>query len=138
MWMASGCKNGELLDESVQLFSRCHLLTGSIEAGINAATLLLISGKEKEAYKRADDTARHCRQLIIENKVNTKECYAVTIAEVNLLKGRLDAAESWYRTAISKNSEISENATDNMNLLLQHLNPGKKREALIRKAVLEG
>ncbi|MCK5786955.1 MAG: DUF4071 domain-containing protein [Candidatus Sabulitectum sp.] len=137
MWMASGCEDHELLEESIRLFSRCHLITGSVEAGINSATLLLLSGKEKEAVKRADDTARHCRQLIIENNVNHKECYAETVAEVNLLKGRLDAAESWYKTAISKNEKISENAIDNMNLLLEYLIPEEEIETRIREAVAE-
>ncbi len=135
MWMASSCKDYSLLEEAIQLFSRCHLLTGSIEAGINSATLLLLSGKEKEAYKRADDTARHCRQLIIENDSLQHESYAVTIAEVNLLRGRLEAAESWYKTALSQSSEVSEYVLDNINLLLNYLVPEPEMEIRIRETL---
>ncbi len=134
-WMTSGCKDLTLLEEAIYLFSRCHLLTGSIEAGINSATLLLLSGKQEEAYHRADDTARHCRQLIIENDTQHEEQYAVTIAEGNLLRGRLEAAESWYRTALSRNSEASEQVIDNMNLLLNYLMPEPELASRIRKAV---
>ncbi len=135
MWIASGQKDHELLEESLQLFSRCHLLTGSIKAGINSATLLLLSGRKKEAYKRADDTARHCRLLIMENKTHELGYYAATIAEVNLLRGKLEAAELWYKTALSKNSRVSEEVLDNMNLLLDHLVPEPDMVVRIREAV---
>ncbi|MCK5131180.1 MAG: hypothetical protein KAR40_03405 [Candidatus Sabulitectum sp.] len=134
MWMASDCENHELLIDAEHLFSRCHLLTGSVEAGINSATLLLLSGRDKEAYRRADDTAHHCRQLILESDNHHQESYAVTIAEVNLLRGRLEAAESWYRTALSQESKVSEQVADNMNLLLNHLVTEPEMAAKIRDA----
>lgn len=59
----------------------------------------------------------------------------MTIAEINLLRGRLEAAESWYKTALSKNSEVSEQVLDNMNLLLNHLVPEPEMEIRIREAV---
>jgi tetratricopeptide (TPR) repeat protein len=123
------------MEEALQLFNRCYLLTGSIEAGINSATLLLLSGKKREAYKRADDTARHCRLLIMENKKHELGYYAATIAEVNLLKGRLEAAELWYKSALSENSRVSEKVLDNMNLLLNHLVPEPDMVARIRESV---
>ncbi len=135
MWISSDCKNQVFLAEALHLFSRCHLLTGSVEAGINTATLLLLSGNKKEAYKRADDTARHCRQLIIENDIGEQDNYAVTIAEGNLVRGRLEAAESWYKTAMSKNDFVSEHVIDNMNLLLNHLMPDHDIAVRIREAV---
>lgn len=135
MWISSDCENQTFLAEALHLFSRCHLLTGSVEAGINTATLLLLSGNKNEAYKRADDTARHCRQLIIENDISEQGNYAVTIAEGNLLRGRLEAAESWYKTAMSKNDSVSEHVIDNMNLLLNHLMPDQDMAIRIREAV---
>ena len=135
MWIASGHEDHTLLEEALQLFSRCHLLTGSIEAGINSATLLLLSGRKKEAYKRADDTARHCRLLIMENETHELGYYAATIAEVNLLRGRIEAAESWYKTALSKNNRVSDEVLDNMNLLLDHLVLEPDMAVRIREAV---
>lgn len=135
MWIASGCGNHEILADAIRLFSKCHLLTGSVEAGINSATLLLLSGREKEAYKRAEDTARHCRQLIIENDIKHQGSYAVTIAEGNLLRGRLEAAESWYKTAMSKNNRVPDQAIDNMNLLLDHLVPEPEMVIRLKEAV---
>ncbi len=41
----------DLLKDALHLFSRCHLLTGNAEAGINTATLLLLSGNEREALQ---------------------------------------------------------------------------------------
>ncbi len=135
MWISSDCENHIFLSEALHLFSRCHLLTGSVEAGINTATLLLLSGKEEEAHKRADDTARHCRQLIIENDTNEQDNYAVTIAEGNLVRGRMEAAELWYKTAMSKHDKISDQVIDNMNLLLNHLMPDHDIAVRIREAV---
>ncbi|MCD6587134.1 MAG: DUF4071 domain-containing protein [Candidatus Fermentibacteraceae bacterium] len=135
MWIASGHEDHVLLEEALQLYSRCHLLTGSIEAGINSATLLLLSGKKKEAYKRADDTARHCRLLIMENETHELGYYAATIAEVNLLRGRIEAAESWYKTALSKNNRVPDGVLDNMNLLLDHLVLEPDMAVRIREAV---
>ncbi|MEA3267201.1 MAG: TRAFs-binding domain-containing protein [Candidatus Fermentibacteria bacterium] len=135
MWISSDCENQVLLAEALHLFSRCHLLTGSVEAGINTATLLLLSGNEEDAYKRADDTSRHCRQLIIENDIGEQDNYAVTIAEGNLVRGRLEAAESWYKTAMSKNDLVSEHVIDNINLLLNHLMPDQAMAVRIREAV---
>lgn len=135
MWLSSDCENHTFLNEALHLFSRCHLLTGSVEAGINTATLLLLSGKKEEAYRRADDTARHCRQLIIENDISEQGNYAVTIAEGNLVRGRMEAAESWYKTAMSKDDCISDQVIDNMNLLLNHLMPDREMAIRIREAV---
>ncbi len=135
MWISSDCENHIFLEEALHLFSRCHLLTGSVEAGINTATLLLLSGKKEEAHKRADDTARHCRQLIIENDISEQGSYAVTIAEGNLIRGRLEAAELWYKTAMSKHDTISDQVIDNMNLLLNHLMPDGDIATRIRESV---
>jgi hypothetical protein len=119
-WMASNRKDYDLLLDTIRHFSRCSLLTGSAEAGINTATLLLISGKEDEAYKRAAETARHCRNLILSGDSDLDGNYAAIIAEANLIRGRLEAAESWYEAASSKDSSIADIFKQNMSLLLEH------------------
>jgi len=135
MWIASNCENYELLEDSVRLFSRCHLITGSSEAGINTATLLLLSGKEEDAYKKASETSRHCRNLILEGDHELDGYFAAIIAEANLIRGRLEAAESWYETASSQDGSIADKFKENMSLLLEHSVSESKTVTRMRKAL---
>ncbi len=135
MWIKSDCEDTVLLVEAIHLFSRCHLLTGIPEAGINTATLLLIRGRSEEAYEKADDTADYCRKLILEEDQMQEERFAAIIAEANLIKGRYVSAESWYKTAAAQKNPVSKQVRENVNLLLKHLAPESKTEAKIRKAM---
>ncbi|MCP4647387.1 MAG: DUF4071 domain-containing protein [bacterium] len=134
-WAASGYEDSELLKHAIKHFSRCSLLTGSVEAGINNATLLLIGGREEEAIIKAKETAKRCRKLIMENDQMKESCFAAIIAEVNLISGRFQAAESWYKTAMSQDTSISPSIAENMNILLKYHMPESDTELRIRKAI---
>lgn len=135
MWIAGDCDDYGLLQDALRLFSRCHLLTGDPEAGINTATLLLISGREPEAYRKAAEVAKHCRTLIMMGKRELDGYYAAIIAEANLIRGRLEAAEAWYETAYSQDSSISEIFRENMNLLIEHIVPETSTVNRIRQTL---
>lgn len=135
MWITSDCEDYELLKDALHLFSRCHLLTGNPEAGINTATLLLLSGNEDEAYAKAAEVARHCRSLILDGERSLDGYYAAVIGEANLIRGRLEAAEAWYETAYSQDNSISEIFKENMNLILAHIVPESKTVVKIRQAL---
>lgn len=135
MWLASNREDYSLLDDAVHLYSRCHLLTGAAEAGINTATLLLISGNDQEAYRKAAEVAKHCRAVIMEGIREPDGYYPAIIAEANLIRGRLEAAETWYETAHSENSTIADIFQENMNLLLEHTVPESSTVNKIRRAL---
>jgi hypothetical protein len=135
MWLASNRDNYELLQDALHLFSRCHLLTGNPEAGINTATLLLLSGNEEEAYRKASEVAGHCRNLIMDGTVELDGYLAAIIGEANLIRGRHEAAQSWYETACSQDESITEVFRENMNLLLDHTVPESKTVKKIRRAL---
>lgn len=135
MWIASHCENFGYLTESLHLFSRCHLLTGNPEAGINTATLLLLSGKAEDARKKASEVARHCRSRIMNGDRELDGYFAAVIGEANLILGKLEAAEAWYDTAYSQDNSIAEIFKENMNLILDHTLPESKAVVKIRKAL---
>jgi len=135
MWMSSGREDYSLLMETAHLFSKCHLLTGNAEAGINTATLLLLGGNDEEAHKKATEVARHCRMLIMDGNRELDGYYAAVIAEANLIRGRLEAAQSWYETAYNQDSSIAEAFKENMNLLLEHIVPETKSVKKIRQSL---
>lgn len=133
--MASNGDDYFLLEEAIQLFSRCHLLTGSAEAGINTATLLLIGGRQEEARRKAEDTARRCRKIILEKDDFMPEYFAAITAEVHLINGNIAEAESWYRTASSQNRKLPEQVKENMDLLLDYLVLNSETATRIREAL---
>lgn len=135
MWLASDKEDYALLEDAIHLYSRCHLLTGGAEAGINTATLLLISGNDREAYRKAAEVAKHCRALILDGVKERDGYYAAIIAEANLIRGRLEAAETWYETAHEENSTIADIFQENMNLLLEHIVPESSTVKRIRQAL---
>lgn len=135
MWLATNRENYDLLKDALHLFSRCHLLTGNPEAGINTATLLLLSGNEEEAYRKAAEVSAHCRNLIMEGTGEPDGYLSAIMGEANLIRGRHEAAQSWYETACFQNESISEVFTENMNLLLDHTVPESKTVKKIRRAL---
>lgn len=134
-WMAAGCDDFHLLGEAIKHYSRCSLITGTVKAGINTATLMLLGGREEEAHERADEIAYHCRKLIMEKDVQRESYLAAVIAEVHMIKGRFHHAETWYKTAYEQCSEMPDHVLVNMNLLLEHHVPDTATILRIRKAV---
>jgi len=135
MWLASGSEDYELLKDATHLFSRCHLLTGSPEAGINTATLLLIAGNEDEAYQKAAETAAHCRSVMMDSESEPDGYLLAVMGEANLIRGRLEAAEAWYDAACSQDDSIAEIFKENMNLLIDHIVPETRSILKIRKSL---
>ncbi len=135
MWLASGCEDYELLREATHLFSRCHLLTGSPEAGINTATLMLIAGNEEEAYLKAAETAAHCRSMMMDAESEPDGYLLAVMGEANLIRGRLEAAEAWYDAACAQDDSIAEIFKENMNLLIDHIVPETRSILKIRKSL---
>ena len=135
MWIASSCEDYDLLKDCLHLFSRCHLLTGNPEAGINTATLLLLSGEDEEARAKASEVARNCRTHIMEGNKEVDGYYAAVIGEANLIMGKLEAAEAWYDTAYSEDSSIADIFRENMDLILKHIEPESKNAVKIRNAL---
>ncbi len=135
MWIASDCEDYDLLKDCLHLFSRCHLLTGSPEAGINTATLLLLSGDNEKARRKAEEVARNCRTHIMEGDKEVDGYYAAVLGEANLVMGNLEAAEAWYDTAYSEDSSIADIFRENMDLILQYTSPESKTAGKIRSAL---
>jgi tetratricopeptide (TPR) repeat protein len=135
MWIASEREDYQLMMDALHLFSRCHLLTGNPEAGINTATLLLLSGNHDEARKKAEEIATRCRNLVMKGNRELDGYFAAVIAEANLIMGRLEAAEAWYDTAYSKDNSVTEIFSENMSLILEHIVPESGAVARIRKAL---
>ena len=135
MWLSSSCEDYELLKDATHLFSRCHLLTGSPEAGINTATLLLIAGNEDEAYQKAAETAAHCRAVMMDSESEPDGYLLAVMGEANLIRGRLEAAEAWYDAACAQDDSIAEIFKENMNLLIDHIVPETRSILKIRKSL---
>ena len=135
--MTAGCNDHELLEKAIRSFSKCTLLTGSVEAEINNATLLLISGQQEEAYFKAIEAAHRCRKLIVIKGKSSEICYSAIVAEVNLIQERFLAAESWYKTAISQNDRdcVPDYVAENVQLLLNHLVPDPKIIAKLKNSL---
>ncbi len=134
-WVVSGCSDHDLLQIAIKSFSRCTLLSGSVEAEINNATLLLISGQREEAYLKAKEAAHRCRKLIVIKGKSSGICYSAIVAEVNLIQERFLAAESWYKTAISQNEYIPDYVAENVQLLLNHHVPDPKIIAKLKNSL---
>lgn len=135
MWIASNCEDYHLLTDCFHLFSRCHLLTGNPEAGINAATFLLLMGDEQEALRKATEVARNCRTRIMGGNRELDGYYAAIVAEANLIMGNLEAAEIWYDTAYSEDIKIAESFRENMELILEHIGTESKIAMKIRSSL---
>jgi hypothetical protein len=135
MWLTGDRKDHKPMEKAISLFSRCHLLTGSAEAGINTATLLLLSGREDDARRKASEVARHCRNQILEGEHAMDGFLAGVIAEANLVNGMLDAAEGWYETARTQDSTVVIRFRENMLLILEHTLPDKPSADRLREAL---
>lgn len=133
--MVDGCSNHELLEIAVKSFSKCTLLTGSVEAEINNATLLLIAGQRDEAYLKAKEAAHRCRKLIVIKGKSSGICYSAIVAEVNLIQERFLAAESWYKTAVSQSDDIPDYVAENVQLILNHHVPDPKIIAKLKNSL---
>ncbi len=134
LWIDSDCKNDLILKEAVKHFSKCSLLTGLPEAGINTATLLLLTGRKNDAIIKADETARQCEKLIIEKDDLDEFIFYAIIAEVNLIQERFTAAETLYRRASAQTDKLPKENITNIKLLLKHHAPKSDVIQRIKKA----
>ncbi len=130
MWQLSsdGDPDHRFLRQSRNLYLKAFIKNRGYYSGINAASLSLIMGKRENAEKLARAVVKICVEA---SKDSEKRDYWIlaTLGEANIILGRFDEADRWYRVGkslISKNYSDLASTKRQLKLLSRYMDIEKK------------
>ncbi len=110
-WLKDRSKGKDFLIAAHDVYSESFKRTLDSYPGINAAATALYLGKPEECHRIASDIVN--RLLSAPNQLANDKWLLATVAEGNLLLGKIDDARAWYRKAVAADPHATQ-AIDTM------------------------